>query len=72
MEAISINGKVLSVGDIVDFKSDVEQSGKIVDIDENCMDVALVTVVPVDGNFSGDYIARCSSHELAAKSCYKR
>jgi hypothetical protein len=67
MKAI-IDGQEVIVGDIVSFKSDIEQSGVIVEIKRTYAGVSLV-LENLNG-FSGDYIGGETITTVLARDCW--
>jgi len=67
MKAI-VEGQEVSVGDYVSFKSDIEQSGKIVDIKKSYIGVSLV--LQNNNGFSGDYIGGDTITTQLARDCW--
>jgi hypothetical protein len=63
-----VDGQEVRVGDWVGFKSDIEQSGKIVAIKSSYMGVAL-TLENLSG-FHGDYIGGETITTEAARDCW--
>jgi hypothetical protein len=62
-----IDGKKTKVGDIVYFKSDIEQCGKVTAL---CGDGSLD--LTRDGDyFSGDYIGHQTEHNVDADDCWR-
>ena len=64
----TVDGQTVRVGDSVCFKSDVEQSGKIVDIKKTYSGVSL-TLESTYG-FSGDYIGGQTITTELARDCW--
>ena len=60
-----VSGKTVKVGDSVCFKSDVEQSGQIVEIKGN-----MLTLFKDDWGFSGDYIGGQNYTTELARDCW--
>ena len=67
MRAI-VEGQEVKIGDWVSFKSDIEQSGQIVDIKKTYMGMAL-TLENKHG-FSGDYIGGDTITTEEASDCW--
>jgi len=68
MKAI-VDGQEVSVGDWVGFKSDIEQSGQIVEIKKTvCFGVSLV--LQNNNGFSGDYIGGSTITTELARDCW--
>ena len=63
-----VEGQEVSVGDYVGFKSDIEQSGKIVEIKKTYMGVSLV--LENKHGFSGDYIGGDTITTQLARDCW--
>jgi hypothetical protein len=64
-----VEGQEVSVGDYVGFKSDIEQSGQIVEIKKTvCFGVALV--LENKHGFSGDYIGGDTITTQLARDCW--
>ena len=64
----TVDGQTVQVGDSVCFKSDVEQSGKIVDIKKTYSGVSL-TLESTYG-FHGDYIGGQTITTELARDCW--
>lgn len=67
MKAI-VDGQEVTVGDVVCFKSDIEQSGVIVEIKQSYTGRALV--LENKYGFSGDYIGGETIHTELARDCW--
>jgi transcription elongation factor len=68
MKAI-VEGQEVKVGDWVGFKSDIEQSGQIVEIKKTvCFGVSLV--LQNNNGFSGDYIGGETITTELARDCW--
>jgi transcription elongation factor len=68
MKAI-VDGQEVSVGDWVGFKSDIEQSGQIVEIKKTvCFGVSLV--LQNNNGFHGDYIGGSTITTELARDCW--
>ena len=68
MKAI-VEGQEVTVGDWVGFKSDIEQSGVIVEIKKTvCFGVSLV--LQNNNGFSGDYIGGETITTQLARDCW--
>ena len=67
MKAI-VDGQEVTVGDVVCFKSDIEQSGVIVEIKQSYSGRALV--LENKYGFSGDYIGGETVHTELARDCW--
>ena len=63
-----VDGQVVKVGDWVSFKSDIEQSGKIVAIKQTYAGTSL-TLENTSG-FSGDYIGGDTITTELARDCW--
>jgi hypothetical protein len=63
-----VEGQEVSVGDYVGFKSDIEQSGKIVEIKKSYMGVSLV--LQNNNGFHGDYIGGDTITTQLARDCW--
>jgi hypothetical protein len=63
-----VEGQEVSVGDYVGFKSDIEQSGKIVEIKKSYIGVSLV--LQNNNGFSGDYIGGDTITTQLARDCW--
>ena len=64
----TVEGVTVKISDWVCFKSDIEQSGKIVDIKKSYMGVSL-TLENTSG-FSGDYIGGQTITTELARDCW--
>jgi len=64
----TVEGQAVKLGDWVCFKSDIEQSGKIVDIKSSYMGVSLI-LENLSG-FSGDYIGGDTITTQLARDCW--
>jgi hypothetical protein len=64
----TVDGQVVKVGDSVCFKSDVEQSGKIVDIKKTYSGVSLT--LESEYGFHGDYIGGQTITTELARDCW--
>jgi len=67
MKAI-VEGQEVTVGDVVGFKSDIEQSGKIIAIKQTYAGTSL-TLENTSG-FSGDYIGGETITTELARDCW--
>ena len=67
MKAI-VDGQEVQVGDWVGFKSDIEQSGKIVEIKSSYMGASLV--LENTSGFSGGYIGGETITTELARDCW--
>ena len=65
---VTVEGVTVKIGDWVGFKSDIEQSGKIIDIKKSYMGVSL-TLENTSG-FSGDYIGGDTITTELARDCW--
>ena len=54
MKTARVDGQTVTIGDVVSFKSDIEQSGTIVDIKQTYSGVALT--LQSEFGFEGSYI----------------
>ena len=63
-----VDGQEVTVGDWVGFKSDIEQSGQIVEIKRSYMGVSLV--LQNNNGFSGDYIGGDTITTELARDCW--
>jgi hypothetical protein len=68
MATAMVDGQVVKIGDYVCFKSDVEQSGKIVDIKKTYSGVSLT--LESQYGFSGDYIGGDTITTELARDCW--
>ena len=64
----TVEGQTVNIGDWVCFKSDIEQSGKIVDIKSSYMGVSLI--LENTSGFSGDYIGGDTITTVLARDCW--
>ena len=64
----TVDGQQVSIGDVVCFKSDIEQSGKIIAIKKSYMGASL-TLENTSG-FSGDYIGGETITTELARDCW--
>ena len=64
----TVEGQTVNIGDWVGFKSDIEQSGKIVDIKSSYMGVSLI--LENTSGFSGDYIGGDTITTELARDCW--
>ena len=62
---MKIEGKEVKIGDYVGFKSDIEQSGKIVQIHRN----GVITLYSEHG-FQGDYIGGQQYTDVSPEDCW--
>jgi len=65
---VTVEGVTVNIGDWVGFKSDIEQSGKIVEIKKTYAGVALV--LENKHGFSGDYIGGDTITTELARDCW--
>jgi hypothetical protein len=63
-----VDGQEVTVGDVVCFKSDIEQSGVIVEIKQSYTGKALV--LENKRGFSGDYIGGSTITTELARDCW--
>jgi hypothetical protein len=63
-----VDGQTVTVGDVVCFKSDIEQSGVIVEIKSSWIGKALV--LENKHGFSGDYIGGSTITTELASDCW--
>jgi hypothetical protein len=63
-----VDGQEVKIGDYVNFKSDIEQYGKIVDIKKSYIGVSLV-LENING-FAGDYIGGSTITTELARDCW--
>ena len=65
-------GTVVKIGDVVSFKSDIEQCGKITKIAKNAWGgSAILTLQSTrDEGFAGDYISGAEFTQQAAEDCW--
>jgi len=68
MKTAKVEGQTVTLGDWVGFKSDIEQSGKIVDIKQTYMGTSLV--LENRNRFSGDYIGGETITTELARDCW--
>jgi hypothetical protein len=68
MTTATVDGKTVKVGDWVGFKSDIEQSGQIVEIKKSYMGYSLV--LENKSGFSGDYIGGDTITTEQASDCW--
>ena len=68
MKTATVDGQTVTIGDYVVFKSDIEQSGKIVDIKKTYFGVSLTIENP--NGFSGDYIGGDTITTQVARDCW--
>jgi hypothetical protein len=60
----TVDGRVVQIGDFVGFKSDIEQYGKIVEINGSNL------LLKASSTFSGDYIGGEEFTTVHASSCW--
>tara|TARA_R110000765_G_scaffold292640_3_gene388197 strand:+ start:394 stop:600 length:207 start_codon:yes stop_codon:yes gene_type:complete len=66
---IEINeGRIVKVGDCVEFKSDIEQSGRITKIQRSMYGTG--GVLTIEGNFIGEYIGGRTTTVVDAQDCW--
>ena len=63
-----VNGQTVKIGDWVGFKSDIEQSGQIVEIKKSYMGHSLV--LENKSGFHGDYIGGDTITTELARDCW--
>jgi len=68
MKTAKVDGQTVTIGDVVCFKSDIEQSGTIVDIKTSYSGVAL-TLQSTYG-FEGEYIGGQEITTELARDCW--
>ena len=68
MKTAKVDGQTVTIGDVVCFKSDVEQSGTIADIKQSYSGTSL-TLTSKYG-FSGDYIGGQEITTELARDCW--
>ena len=64
----TVDGQTVNIGDWVCFKSDIEQSGKIVEIKKTYSGTRLV--LENTSGFSGDYIGGETITTQTARDCW--
>ena len=64
----TVGGQTVNIGDWVCFKSDIEQSGKIVEIKKTYSGTSLV--LENTSGFSGDYIGGETITTQTARDCW--
>ena len=69
MNSAIVEGTRVHVGDVVGFKSDIEQSGTISHIKRDMMGNVLLTLTDEDG-FHGDYIGGSTVTTELASDCW--
>ena len=68
MKTAIVEGQTVKIGDYVGFKSDIEQSGRIVDIKKTYFGTSLT--LENQNGFSGDYIGGDTITTQTAKDCW--
>jgi len=68
MKTAIVEGQTVKIGDYVGFKSDIEQSGKIVDIKKTYFGTSLT--LENQNGFSGDYIGGDTITTEMARDCW--
>jgi len=68
MKTAKVDGQTVTIGDSVCFKSDVEQSGRIVDIKTSYMGASLT--LESQYGFHGDYIGGQTITTELARDCW--
>jgi hypothetical protein len=63
-----VDGQEVRIGDVVCFKSDIEQSGTVVDIKKTYMGTSLV--LQSEFGFEGGYIGGETIHTELASDCW--
>jgi len=63
-----VDGQTVKIGDWVGFKSDIEQSGRIVEIKQSYMGASLV--LENKSGFHGDYIGGDTITTEPARDCW--
>lgn len=66
----TVDGKQVKVGDVVCFKSDYEQSGKIVAIKPSNWGNGKVLVLENPNGFGGEYLRYATRTEELASDCW--
>lgn len=69
LKSTTVDGTEIRVGDHISFKSDIEQSAKIIAIFAQDGHTQFLVEAPVDG-FSGDYIGGAGATILYASDCW--
>ncbi len=69
MKSAIVEGERVSIGEFVGFKSDIEQTGKIIAIKSDLSGRAILTLEDEDG-FSGDYIGGQNITTELAVDCW--
>ena len=70
MLTAQVDGKTVKVGDYVSFKSDYEQTGKIVQIKHANWGNGKVLVLANSNGFGGDYLRGAETTEELASDCW--
>ena len=70
MSTAIVEGKVVKIGDIVGFKSDFEQYGKIIAIKNSNWGTGKVLVLENKAGFGGDYLRYATITEELASDCW--
>ena len=70
MPTVQIDGKLLSIGDYVCFKSDIEQCGKIVAMKPSAWGTGKELVLENNNGFDGDYIGGQTRTTVMASECW--
>jgi len=70
MKTALVDGQEVTVGDVVNFKCDIEQSGKIVEIKQSYTGKALVLESISPSGFHGDYIGGETITTELARDCW--
>ena len=65
----TIDGKVVRAGDWVGFKSDIEQSGKIISIHDGGM-MGITLMLENENGFDGEYIGGDTETAVNAEDCW--
>ena len=68
MKTAKVDGQTITLGDWVCFKSDIEQSGKVVDIKQTYFGTSLT--LENECGFSGDYIGGDTITTQTARDCW--
>jgi hypothetical protein len=68
MKTATVDGQTVTIGDYVGFKSDIEQSGKIVDIKKTYFGTSLT--LENKSGFHGDYIGGDTITTQVARDCW--
>ena len=70
MSSAIVDGKTVKVGDVVCFKSDYEQCGKIVSIKPSAWGGGKTLVLENPNGFGGDYLRYATRTEELASDCW--